>query len=66
VGSLQDAWLDSVQVHERYVGKTTVASINEDDEKDDGRDLSSEEIGMMKSRIANLLEPGETVNLTEA
>jgi len=66
VGSLQDAWLDSVQVHERYVGKTSVSSINEDDEKDDGRDLSSEEIGMMKSRIANLLEPGETVNLTEA
>ncbi|KAJ7002762.1 SUPPRESSOR OF ABI3-5-like [Populus alba x Populus x berolinensis] len=58
---IKDAWLDSVQVHERYVGKTSVASINEDDEKDDGRDLSSEEIGMMKSRIANLLEPGETV-----
>ncbi|KAB5563780.1 hypothetical protein DKX38_003834 [Salix brachista] len=58
---IKDAWLDSVQVDERYVGKTSVASINEDDDKDDGRDLSSEEIGMMKSRIANLLEPGETV-----
>ncbi|XP_011004970.1 PREDICTED: LIN1-like protein [Populus euphratica] len=58
---IKDAWLDSVQVDERYVGKTSVASIKEDDEKDDGRDLSSEEIGMMKSRIANLLEPGETV-----
>ncbi|KAJ6389664.1 hypothetical protein OIU77_027897 [Salix suchowensis] len=58
---IKDAWLDSVQVDERYVGKTSVASINEDDDKDDGRDLSSEEIGMMKSRIANLLEPGETI-----
>lgn len=40
---------------------------NEDDEEDNnedaGHDLSSEDIGMIKRRIANVLEPGETVHL---
>jgi CD2 antigen cytoplasmic tail-binding protein 2 len=40
--------------------------INEHDDKDDVRELSSKEIGAMKKRIANLLEPGETVKLIEA
>ena len=48
---IKDVWLDSVQVDERYAGKISMASINEDDDKDDGRDLSSEEIGMMKSQL---------------
>ncbi|CAK7356986.1 unnamed protein product [Dovyalis caffra] len=58
---IKDAWLDSVQVDQRYAGKRSMVRINEDDDKDDVRELSSEEIGAIKSRIANLLEPGETV-----
>jgi CD2 antigen cytoplasmic tail-binding protein 2 len=66
MGSLQDAWLDSIQVDPRYVGKNSMVRINEHDDKDDVRELSSKEIGAMKKRIANLLEPGETVKLIEA
>ena len=66
MGSLQDAWLDSIQVDPRYAGKNSMVRINEHDDKDDVRELSSKEIGAMKKRIANLLEPGETVKLIEA
>jgi CD2 antigen cytoplasmic tail-binding protein 2 len=66
MGSLQDAWLDSIQVDTRYAGKNSMVRINEHDDKDDVRELSSKEIGAMKKRIANLLEPGETVKLIEA
>lgn len=61
--SLQDAWLDSIQVDPRYTGKNPMVRINEHDDKDDVPELSSKEIGAMKKRIANLLEPGETVKL---
>ncbi|KAF9690160.1 hypothetical protein SADUNF_Sadunf01G0166900 [Salix dunnii] len=59
--SLQDAWMDSIQVDPRYTGKNSMVRINEHDDKDDVPELSSNEIGAMKKRIANLLEPGETV-----
>ncbi|KAG6792482.1 hypothetical protein POTOM_001632 [Populus tomentosa] len=58
---IKDAWLDSIQVDPRYAGKNSMVRINEHDDKDDVRELSSKEIGAMKKRIANLLEPGETV-----
>ncbi|KAI5602878.1 hypothetical protein BDE02_01G183100 [Populus trichocarpa] len=58
---IKDAWLDSIQVDTRYAGKNSMVRINEHDDKDDVRELSSKEIGAMKKRIANLLEPGETV-----
>ncbi|KAJ6309055.1 hypothetical protein OIU76_018614 [Salix suchowensis] len=58
---IKDAWLDSIQVDPRYTGKNSMVRINEHDDKDDVPELSSKEIGAMKKRIANLLEPGETV-----
>lgn len=55
---MQDAWLDSVDVEPKYAGKGSLVTNNEDDVDE----LSSEDIGMMKRRIADVLEPGETVS----
>lgn len=55
---LQDAWLDNVDVDPKYTGKTSTIINNEDDVQE----LSSEEVGKIKRRIADLLEPGETVS----
>lgn len=57
---LQDAWLDSVEVDIKYTGKTPVTTKGEGDE-DAAQDLSTQDIGIIKRRIANVLEPGETV-----
>lgn len=54
---MQDAWLDSVEVDQRFAGR--YSSITKDAE--DTPDLSPEEIGKIKRHIADLLEPGETV-----
>lgn len=54
---IKDAWLDSVDVCEKYVGKSSIPTSN--DEKP--RDLSTEELAVMNRRIADVLEPGETV-----
>ncbi|GMY05409.1 SUPPRESSOR OF ABI3-5 [Fagus crenata] len=54
----KDAWLDSVDVEPKYAGKGVVVTNNEDD---DANQLSSEDVGKMKRRIADVLEPGETV-----
>ncbi|XP_012078820.1 CD2 antigen cytoplasmic tail-binding protein 2 isoform X2 [Jatropha curcas] len=56
----KDAWLDSVEVDPRYASKSSMEAV-ENDDKNDSSDLSSEDIGIIKKRIANLLEPGETV-----
>ncbi|XP_021898661.1 uncharacterized protein LOC110815269 [Carica papaya] len=64
---IKDAWLDSIEANPKYsrVASATNDIENEDDEEDNnedaGHDLSSEDIGMIKRRIANVLEPGETV-----
>ncbi|OVA14193.1 hypothetical protein BVC80_9029g20 [Macleaya cordata] len=55
--NIKDAWLDSVDVDTRFAEK----SFNMVKDEEDTNDLSSEDIGKMKRRIANLLEPGETV-----
>lgn len=55
----QDAWLDSIDVHPKAAKKTRVKTANEDE----ARDLTSEEIGKIKRRIADVLEPGEKVNI---
>ncbi|KAF5444167.1 hypothetical protein F2P56_036664 [Juglans regia] len=54
---IKDAWLDSVDVEPKYAGKGSIVASSEDyvDE------LSSEDVGKMKRRIVDLLEPGETV-----
>lgn len=56
---LQDAWLDSIDVHQNFAARTSVAPKNEDE----AHDLSSEDIGKIKRRIADALQPGETVKL---
>ena len=56
---MQDAWLDSVEVATKYAGKASMVMTNDDDVQD--QDLSSDAIGKIKRRIADVLEPGETV-----
>ncbi|KAM7478966.1 hypothetical protein LguiA_027179 [Lonicera macranthoides] len=53
---IKDAWLDNVDVGPKFAGSST-ATNNEDQVAD----LSSRDIGKMKRRIADALEPGETV-----
>lgn len=55
---IEDAWLDSVVVDSRFPEKDN-GKANEEGE--DVHNLSPEEIGKMKRRIADLLQPGETV-----
>ncbi|OIV91575.1 hypothetical protein TanjilG_08987 [Lupinus angustifolius] len=54
---IKDAWLDNVEVDPRYAALSSVATNDEEEIQD----LSSKDIGTMKRRIANALEPGETV-----
>lgn len=54
---IKDAWLDSVDVVQGFAASTSVAPTKEDE----APDLSSEDIGKIKRRIADTLQPGETV-----
>ncbi|XP_010268033.1 PREDICTED: LIN1-like protein isoform X2 [Nelumbo nucifera] len=54
---IKDAWLDSAEIDTRFAEKNLETAKNEEDI----HDLSSKDIGAIKRRIANLLEPGETV-----
>ncbi|KAF8044150.1 hypothetical protein BT93_A2205 [Corymbia citriodora subsp. variegata] len=54
---IKDAWLDSVEAHTSVVSRSSVVTPAEEDT----HELSSDDIGNMKRRIANVLEPGETV-----
>ncbi|GFP98695.1 cd2 antigen cytoplasmic tail-binding protein 2 [Phtheirospermum japonicum] len=54
---IKDAWLDSVDVCEKYAGKSKIhMSIDEKPQE-----LVREELAEMNRRIADVLEPGETV-----
>ncbi|KAF5733325.1 putative CD2-binding protein-related [Tripterygium wilfordii] len=55
----KDAWMDSVEVDPRYAALAHVE--NEANDESEVLDLSSEDAATIKRRIANLLEPGETV-----
>ena len=57
---MQDAWLDNVEVDPKYSTLNPVSTKNEDEEV---QDLSSKDIGMIKRRIADVLQPEETVSL---
>ncbi|KAG9131106.1 hypothetical protein Leryth_024616 [Lithospermum erythrorhizon] len=59
---VKDAWLDSVEVKQQFSGKRPISS-SELHEDNESPDLSSEEIAKIKRRIADVLEPGETVYL---
>ncbi|XP_073065792.1 uncharacterized protein [Primulina eburnea] len=54
---IKDAWLDSVDVYEKYTGKASIPESNDDKP----RDLSTDELAEINRRIADVLEPGETV-----
>ncbi|KAJ4953442.1 hypothetical protein NE237_030274 [Protea cynaroides] len=53
----KDAWLDSVEVDTKFAYKFSEITNNEEDTND----LSTEDIGKIKRRIADLLESEETV-----
>ncbi|CAA0807331.1 CD2-binding protein-related [Striga hermonthica] len=53
---IKDAWLDSVDVYEKFDGKSSISTSN-----DEPRDLVTDELAEINRRIANVLEPGETV-----
>ncbi|KOM57348.1 hypothetical protein LR48_Vigan11g038100 [Vigna angularis] len=57
-GSLQDAWLDNIEFDPKY---SALKSVPTNDVDEGMPDLSSKDIAVMKRRIANVLEPGETV-----
>ncbi|KAI5661401.1 hypothetical protein M9H77_20724 [Catharanthus roseus] len=54
---IKDAWLDSIDAHQNFSANTANASKIENEDPD----LSSEDIGTIKRRIADILQPGETV-----
>ncbi|XP_042475811.1 uncharacterized protein LOC122057677 [Macadamia integrifolia] len=54
----KDAWLDSVEVDTKFASKFSERTNNEEDT----HDLSTEDIGKIKRRIADLLESGETTH----
>ncbi|XVF44751.1 hypothetical protein PTKIN_Ptkin02bG0149300 [Pterospermum kingtungense] len=56
---IKDAWLDSVEADVKYTGKTLAMTNGEDNNA--AQDLSTQDIGLIKRRITNVLEPGETV-----
>lgn len=54
--------MDSVEVDTKYAEK--VQKKREKEKEEEFQDLSSDDIGKIKRRIANILEPGETVCLS--
>uniref|UniRef100_A0A0D9XD45 OCRE domain-containing protein n=1 Tax=Leersia perrieri TaxID=77586 RepID=A0A0D9XD45_9ORYZ len=56
---IKDAWLDSVEVDPKYAEK--IQKKKEKEKQEEFEDLSSDDIGKIKRRIANMLEPGETI-----
>ncbi|XP_057803989.1 uncharacterized protein LOC131019456 isoform X2 [Salvia miltiorrhiza] len=54
---IKDAWLDSVDLYEKYVEKRSMPMSTDDKPVD----LSTEELAEINRRIADALEPGETV-----
>eukprot|EP00246_Nothoceros_aenigmaticus_P015356 TRINITY_DN6326_c0_g1_i1.p1 TRINITY_DN6326_c0_g1~~TRINITY_DN6326_c0_g1_i1.p1 ORF type:complete len:373 (-),score=84.60 TRINITY_DN6326_c0_g1_i1:1095-2213(-) len=56
---LKDAWLDSVEVNTR--SKATSARLANQEQAESFKELSLQEIRAVKRRIADVLQPGETV-----
>lgn len=60
---LQDAWLDSATVEPKYAAKAAaLAAAFAESEKDTEGELSRRELALIKRRIADALQPGETVS----
>ncbi|KAG7554665.1 hypothetical protein ISN44_As11g008850 [Arabidopsis suecica] len=61
---VKDAWLDSIEKNPMYMGRSAANDTEKDEDSGNEKvadDLSQDEIGVRKRRIANVLEPGETV-----
>jgi len=59
---LQDAWLDSATVEPKYAAKAAaLAAAFAESENDAEGELSRKELAAIKRRIADTLQPGETV-----
>ncbi|KFK25249.1 hypothetical protein AALP_AA8G087200 [Arabis alpina] len=61
---LKDAWLDSIENNPMYMGRSAANDTEKDDDNENEKpaeELSQEDIGVRKRRIANVLQPGETV-----
>ncbi|XP_057431818.1 uncharacterized protein LOC130724566 isoform X2 [Lotus japonicus] len=56
---IKDAWLDNVEVDPRYAALASVE--RNEEEEEEAQELSSKDIGIIKRRIADVLEPEETV-----
>ncbi|KNA16993.1 hypothetical protein SOVF_084110 [Spinacia oleracea] len=53
----KDAWLDSLEVYPKLANKVSTVPNSDDEEQE----MSADDTGKMKRRIADVLEPGETV-----
>ncbi|XP_021776205.1 CD2 antigen cytoplasmic tail-binding protein 2 homolog [Chenopodium quinoa] len=53
----KDAWLDSLEVDPKLANRISTIPNNDDEEQE----MTSDDIGKIKRRIADVLEPGETV-----
>lgn len=58
---IKDAWLDSLEIDQRFAGTAVTQQHVDNEVEDEMPDLTSEELGVIKRRIANMLERGETV-----
>ncbi|CAH2073421.1 unnamed protein product [Thlaspi arvense] len=61
---VKDAWLDSIETNPMYMGRSAANDTEKDEDSGNEKpveELSQEDIGVRKRRIANVLEPGETV-----
>ncbi|MCI56393.1 CD2 antigen cytoplasmic tail-binding protein, partial [Trifolium medium] len=55
---IKDTWLDNVEIDPRFARLTSAATTKDEEEI---QELSSKDVRIMKRRIANVLEPEETV-----
>ncbi|GAU47570.1 hypothetical protein TSUD_389200 [Trifolium subterraneum] len=54
---IKDAWLDNVEIDPRFAGLSSATT----KDQEEVQELSSKDVAIMKRRIANVLEPEETV-----
>eukprot|EP00245_Coleochaete_scutata_P018186 TRINITY_DN9314_c0_g1_i1.p1 TRINITY_DN9314_c0_g1~~TRINITY_DN9314_c0_g1_i1.p1 ORF type:complete len:443 (-),score=126.92 TRINITY_DN9314_c0_g1_i1:263-1477(-) len=57
---IRDAWLDSVEVNTRYAERAAALDL-EEEEQEPEKELTSADLAAIKRRIADVLQPGETV-----
>ncbi|KAJ3677297.1 hypothetical protein LUZ60_003021 [Juncus effusus] len=58
---IKDAWLDSAEIDTNLAAKLKEKSKEEKEKEEEFQDLSSDDVGKIKRKIANILQPGETI-----